>query len=234
MLAENRGGFMGLTKRRLQFLDQLMELYQHTSLPIHYETLAKALGVSKWTAYDMLKEIEKMGLVSRSYEVNDKETGRSQVVFAPTVKATELFRQERSDLVNPGDWEATASTIKQLLSGKNHMNINELLRKILDGIPSKATHIEFCGYIIGLLLAYLKKLGGKTESVIHLIVNKTPNDHTGLLVFVGTVLGTVIQTVQEELGKEITELVSEFVNMIQNLSNKEQKLLSEFVKEALA
>ncbi|ANY67750.1 DNA-binding protein [Paenibacillus sp. BIHB 4019] len=225
---------MGLTKRRLQFLNQLMELYQRTRLPIHYETLAKALGVSKWTAYDMMKEMEKTGFVSRSYEVNDKETGRSQVVFAPTVKAAELFRQERSDLVNPGDWEATANKIKQLLNSINHMSINELLRKIVDEIPSKTTNIEFCGYITGLLLAYLRKLGGKSEKLIHIVVNKTPSDQTRLLLFVGTVMGTIIQTVQEELSHEIADLVTEFVDMIHKLASNEQRMLADFVKEAFA
>lgn len=225
---------MSLTKRRLQFLGRLVELYQRTRLPIHYETLAKSLGVSKWTAYDMLKEIEKLGFVSRSYEVNTKDTGRSQVVFSPTSKATDLFLQDRTGDLNPDDWENTVAKIKGLLANLKNNSINELIRKLLDEIPKQATQVEFCGYIIGLLLAYLKKIGGKTETLIRLILSKTPSRETGIMMFVGTVLGTIIHTINEELGTEVTELVSEFVNTIEGLSKQEQGMLSELLREAWA
>ncbi|WP_405152372.1 Lrp/AsnC family transcriptional regulator [Paenibacillus sp. FSL K6-0108] len=225
---------MPLTKRRLQLLGQLVELYQRTRLPIHYETLARSLGVSKWTAYDMLKEIEKLGFVTRSYEVNSKETGRSQVVFSPTVKASELFKQNRSDSFNPADWEQTVAHIHKLLQSVKSGSVNELIRRMMNEIPSKASSIEFCGYILGLLLVYVKKLGGKTETLIRLVVSKTPGSENGTLMFVGTVLGTIIQTINDELGTEFTELVSEFLSIMNQLSNQDQRLLSNMLHEALA
>lgn len=225
---------MPLTKRRLQLLDKLVELYQRTSLPIHYETLARSLGVSKWTAYDMLKEVEKLGFVTRSYEVNSKETGRSQVVFSPTVKASELFKQNRSEAINREDWEQTVDHIRNLLKSVKTGNINDLIREMMNEIPSKASSIEFCGYILGLLLVYLKKLGGKTETLIRLVVSKTPNREDGTLMFVGTVLGTIIQTINDELGNEFTELVSEFLRIMDQLPSQEQRLLSKMLHEALA
>ncbi|WP_019912171.1 hypothetical protein [Paenibacillus sp. HW567] len=225
---------MPLTKRRLQLLGQLVELYQRTRLPIHYETLARSLGVSKWTAYDMLKEIEKLGFVTRSYEVNSKETGRSQVVFSPTVKASELFKQNRSDFFNPADWEQTVAHIHKLLQGVKSGSVNDLIRRMMNEIPSKASSIEFCGYILGLLLVYVRKLGGKTETLIRLVVSKTPASENRTLMFVGTVLGTIIQTINDELGNEFTELVSEFLRIMDQLSNQEQQLLSTMLHEALA
>ncbi|MBY6273613.1 MAG: DNA-binding protein, partial [Bacillaceae bacterium] len=39
---------MILTERRKQFLRKLVDLYQKTNVPVHYETLAKYIGVSKW------------------------------------------------------------------------------------------------------------------------------------------------------------------------------------------
>ncbi|AIQ51329.1 hypothetical protein [Paenibacillus sp. FSL R7-0331] len=225
---------MPLTKRRLQLLGQLVELYQRTSLPIHYETLARSLGVSKWTAYDMLKEIEKLGFVTRSYEVNSKETGRSQVVFSPTVKASDLFKQNRSDSINQADWEQTRVHIHNLLKSVKNGNVNDLIRNMMNEIPSKASSIEFCGYILGLLLVYVKKLGGKTETLIRLVVSKTPNSENGTLMFVGTVLGTIIQTINDELGNEFTELVSEFLRTMDQLSSQDRRLLSVMLHEALA
>ncbi|MNW04342.1 hypothetical protein D3C71_2004210 [compost metagenome] len=52
--------------------------------------------------------------------------------------------------------------------------------------------------------------------------------------FVGTVLGTIIQAINEELGTEFTELVSEFLRIMNQLSNQDQRLLSNMLHEALA
>ncbi|GIQ65060.1 hypothetical protein PACILC2_36280 [Paenibacillus cisolokensis] len=134
---------MALTKRRLQFLHKLMDLYQKTNLPIHYEALAKSIGVSKWTAYDMLKEIEKLGFISRSYEVNSKETGRSQVVFVPTSKASELFNQPRSEAFDLTDWNKTVANISKLLKDLKNTGLNEALRKMIDEIVKMNTRIHF-------------------------------------------------------------------------------------------
>lgn len=225
---------MPLTKRRLQFLNKLVELYQRTSLPIHYETLALSLGVSKWTAYDMMKEMEKQGFVSRSYEVNAKETGRSQVVFSPTDQATDLFKLSRKDSYDASDWEHTAAHIRKLLSSVKDSNVNEVIRKVMNEISSKVSNIEFCGYILGLLLVYIKKLGTKTEHLISLLVSKRLHSESGILLFVGTVLGTIIQTINDELGNELTELVSKFIDTLDRLSNNEQRMLSDLLQEALA
>lgn len=103
---------------------------------------------------------------------------------------------------------------------------------MLDEIPKVSTRINFCAYIIGLLLMYLKKLGGKTESLIHHIVHKAPSKETGMTMFVGTVLGTAIQTMNDELGLEITELVSQFLKSIEELSGEEKEMLSVFLSEA--
>jgi DNA-binding MarR family transcriptional regulator len=217
----------------LQFLKKLIDLYKKTNLPIHYETLAKSLGVSKWTAYDMLKEIEKLGLISRSYEVNAKETGRSQVVFVPTSKASDLFKQTRNDSFDLLDWNTTIGNISRLLKDLKNSSLNEALQKMLDEVSKMKTRLNFCAYIIGLLLMYVKKLGGKTESLIQQIVHKAPSKETGMTMFVGTVLGTAIETLNEDLGLEIAELVSKLLKSIADLSDKEKAMLSDFLSEAL-
>lgn len=225
---------MSLTKRRLQFLHKLTDLYRKTNLPIHYETLAKSIGVSKWTAYDMLKEIEKLGFISRSYEVNAKETGRSQVVFVPTSKALDLFDQPRSETFDPADWKKTVGNLSRLLKDLKNRSLNEALRKMIDEISKRNTRIHFCAYAIGLLMMYLKKLGGKTESLIHHSVQKAPSKETGMTMFIGTVLGTAIQTLNDDLGIEVTELVSKLLKSIADLSGEEKEKLSDFLSEAFS
>jgi hypothetical protein len=233
-MRREEGVAVALTKRRLQFLHKLMDLYQKTNLPIHYEALAKSIGVSKWTAYDMLKEIEKLGFISRSYEVNSKETGRSQVVFVPTSKASELFNQPRSEAFDLTDWNKTVANISKLLKDLKNTGLNEALRKMIDEIVKMNTRIHFCAYMIGLLLVYLKKLGGKTESLIQHIVRKAPSKESGMTMFIGTVMGTAIQTLNEDLGHEITELVSKLLKSISDLSREEKDMLADFLERSFA
>jgi DNA-binding MarR family transcriptional regulator len=222
-----------LTRRRMQFLQKLVDLYQKTNLPIHYETLAQALGVSKWTAYDMLKEIEKLGYLSRSYEVNTKETGRSQVVYVPTVKAAELFEQKRSEAFDPMEWKVTIAKITKLLARLKSTPLSDALQKMLEETSKVSTRIDFCAYIIGLLLMYLRKLEVKNEYLIHHLVSRAPNKETGMIVFVGTVLGTAIQTLNDEIGVELSELVSQYLKSIADLTEMEKELLSDFLIKAL-
>ncbi|WP_221468744.1 Lrp/AsnC family transcriptional regulator [Cohnella thailandensis] len=220
-----------LTKRRMQFLSKLVDLYRKTNLPIHYEALAKSIGVSKWTAYDMLKEIEKLGFITRSYEVNTKETGRSQVVFIPTAQATELFDQPRKDTFDPEEWERTAAKISRLLKDLKQAKPDEALRQMIDEIVKHTSRLDFCAYVIGMLLVYLKKLGGKTEAFIRHMVKTAPSNETGMTMFIGTVLGTAIQTLSEELSLEISELVTRLLKSIEDLSGEEKARLSSFLSE---
>jgi DNA-binding PadR family transcriptional regulator len=226
---------MAMSQRRLQFLNQLMGMYKKQHMPVHYEALAKEVGVSKWTAYDMLKAIEQSGYVTRSYEVNPNETGRSQVVFAPTEKAAELLGQPRSNDVDPEKWEESLQSLRELLHNRwKHANVQDLLKILMDEMPQKRSNLEFCGSILGIFIIYLKKAGGKAEEIITRLIRKTATPGTSLLMLVGTVLGTVIQTMSDEISGEIAELVGSYVKLIEDLSQNEQQLLSGFIHEALA
>jgi DNA-binding MarR family transcriptional regulator len=224
---------MLLTERRKQFLRKLIDLYQKTNVPVHYETLAKALGVSKWTAYDMLKELEKLGYLTRDYTVNPGETGRSQIVFLPTAKATSLFEQKRSEVINLEEWDKTKRKVLEFLNSLKGYSLSDAIQKVLDEIPKVKVRVTFCTYIIGLLIVYLRKLGGRTEVLIKSLVQNAPTNEMRMTMFVGTVLGTIIQTMNHEIGVEVTELVGRYLKSITDLSNFEKEMLFDFLNEAL-
>jgi len=225
---------MTLTERRKQFLQKLVDLYHKTNVPIHYEKLAKVLGVSKWTAYDMLKELEKLGYITRDYAVNPGEVGRSQIVFLPTVKALSLFEQKRSNVINPEEWYRTKTQVLRYLNGLKECSLSDTIQKVLEDIPKVQIRVAFCAYIIGLLLVYLRKLGGRTESLIKSLVQNAPTNEMRMTMFVGTALGTVIQTVNQEIGTEITDLVGRYLKSMADLSEHEKDILSGFLEEAFA
>ena len=84
-----------LTVRQKIFLIRLVEVFSKTRQPVHHIALAKVLGLSKSTTYDMLKLLESKGWVQSIYAVPDapRRRGRSKIMFLPTEwSIEEVFR----------------------------------------------------------------------------------------------------------------------------------------------
>jgi len=110
---------MKLTGRQEYFIICLLDLYRMTGGPIHYSTLAERVGVSPFTAYDMLQILKEKGFVTSSYrlEQEGKTVGRSEVVFSPTQLAYKRFA-ELDTRTNSFDWEVARIQIKKrILAG---------------------------------------------------------------------------------------------------------------------
>ncbi len=78
-----------LTPRRLQALSALRELSAEAGDAVHYSLVATRMRISVWTAYDLLLELEKLGLVIRRYaqDASHAQRGRSRILFAPAAAA---------------------------------------------------------------------------------------------------------------------------------------------------
>jgi hypothetical protein len=79
-----------LTPRRLETLDTLRRLTEEAGSAVHYSLVGARMRISAWTAYDLLLELEKLGLVVRRYvqEGGPARGGRSRILFSPSaVKA---------------------------------------------------------------------------------------------------------------------------------------------------
>ena len=83
-----------LTRRQEDIIHKMLDLYHELQGPIHYSTLADRLGVSPFTAYDMLRLLEEKGLVSSEYQLAPNKTGpgRAMRIFQPTQLAQKLFQ----------------------------------------------------------------------------------------------------------------------------------------------
>jgi len=82
----------GTTARQKEFIASLERLYRSAGGSVSYEDVAADMGVSKWTAYDILRKLYDCGLVDMKYEVRTTR-GRARVLFAPVPRA-EGNRQE--------------------------------------------------------------------------------------------------------------------------------------------
>jgi hypothetical protein len=88
--------FYALTPRRLETLDTLRRLTEEAGSAVHYSLVGARMRISAWTAYDLLLELEKLGLVVRRYAQEPAPPpgpgrpaghgGRSRILFAPAAE----------------------------------------------------------------------------------------------------------------------------------------------------
>lgn len=136
---------MKLTRRQEEFVYSLLELYGELQEPFHYSELAERLGVSRFTAYDMLRVLEEKGIVASRYQLDDERSGpgRSAVVYEPTPRA----RRALADAFGQGeggDWQAvTARLMEQVTRGE--LGDADLAREMLARTPADETPtLRYC------------------------------------------------------------------------------------------
>jgi len=223
-----------LTERRKQFLQGVLDMYQRTQLPVHYETLAKRLGVSKWTAYDVLRALEEQGLLTRDYTVNRGEPGRSQIVFVPTPAAEALFTQARSADLEDADLAGLKDEALALLAEWRTLKPAQATRRIMAAIAETDAQVKFCAYIMAVFLVHLGTLNDSAVAVVRRLVRETPGVEMPLTVFVGIVLGMAIEAMGQGVGEELIGLLGRFLKSVIDLSEREKSMLVSFLNEALA
>lgn len=74
---------LALTPRRAVTLQTLKDLVDETGDAVHYSLVAARMKISAWTAYDLLVELEKLGLAARRYVQPPGHAGRSRALFEP-------------------------------------------------------------------------------------------------------------------------------------------------------
>jgi len=67
-----------LTARKETFLSRLMDVYHEVQMSVHYSLIAHNLGLCASTAYDMLRVLEKKGMVIPKYLMPGESTAPGQ------------------------------------------------------------------------------------------------------------------------------------------------------------
>lgn len=223
-----------LTERRKQFLQSLIDLYHRTQLPVHYEALADSVGVSKWTAYDMLKQLEKQGLITRGYAVRAGEAGRSQIVFVPTEQAEAICRPPQVAEPRSADLAAIKEKVVQFVRELRDLSPAKAIQKAMSEVPKIEAGVLFCACLIGLLLTYLQTLGDGTVGLVKSMLQHAPGQETRLAMFVGMMVGTVAPTAGNGYGEQLTELAGRYLKTLGSLTEEEREMLADFLEEGLA
>ena len=106
---------MKLTRRQEEFIESLIDLNREVEGPIHYSVLAERLGVSPFTAYDMLRLLEEKGLVRSEYHLAAGKSGpgRAERLFCPVVPWADRSKELARKVGLPDADEANLKAIGQ-------------------------------------------------------------------------------------------------------------------------
>ncbi|AOQ22731.1 hypothetical protein [Neomoorella thermoacetica] len=225
-----------LTRRRRQFLDKIKKIYQETGKPVHYIAVAEALKVSKWTAYDVLLELEKEGFLERQYIVNsnEKTPGRSMVMFVPSPLAASLEGSGGNTSSFVLDWQQARARLLDALANLLPREAGQVAGELLQEMPGKTNPVITSAYTLTILLVYLKSLGERALQVVRSALDKASRPEAGLFLATGTGLGLAVNMLsQNPLAGQLAGYLNRLQEHIENLTGREHKLLLDFLHEAL-
>ncbi|MBC8249344.1 MAG: hypothetical protein H8E90_06670, partial [Anaerolineales bacterium] len=144
---------MKLTGRQKDFLSKFLDLYREVDRPLHYAVLADGVGVTKITAYDMLRLLEERGLVTSEYVLPEEGgPGRSSIVFSPTEKAVTVMAQLAGESCDMAVWDEVKERILAALREGRGTDYQSLLEEILRRIPERKSPMLYAAEMITAVL----------------------------------------------------------------------------------
>lgn len=229
-----------LTPRQRTFLDKLLELYREHKSPIHYSTVAARLGVNRFSAYDMLKVLEKKGLASSSYALTTGHSGpgRSLVVFAPTPQAASLLYPDLEFLRPDQDWHGLRERVLSKLGQAGEANPRDVLEDLLARIPDSKAPLAFCTQMIGILLLNMRRATARAEEInpFRALATLRSNDVAGLEALAGLSVGATLSADDEassSLTLRLMDLAHSYQVNLGRLGEEARVALALFLEEAL-
>ncbi len=242
---------MNITKRQREFLENLIDLYQEKSSPIHYSEVARKMRVSKWTAYDILQLLHKNGLVEVEYLIPESDNynwgklGRSTITFFPTKKGYAISNLPSRTLpAKVAELNKLKSEIIQKFDElKEKFSLKDLLKETLQ----TKSPLIFCACLLLILILLIKKI---TEGIaeIKLLSQIIPANATdtyielALVVFLGMCFGVLTKYINKipdyitgsnNSLDEYVEYIQTYNQYISQMDEKEQKSLLDFLKDTL-
>jgi DNA-binding Lrp family transcriptional regulator len=108
---------MALTPRQKVLLAEFIDFFNEEQKPISYKDIAKRLGISNSTAYEMLRKFEHSGGVIAVYEpsTDEKKRGRARVLFKPGRPPLDTLRQLGNKEATEANWVEIKNELLTLL-----------------------------------------------------------------------------------------------------------------------
>ncbi len=216
---------MKLTHRQRDFLEKFRELYRKVGAPLHYTEVAQHLGVGKITAYEMLRTLERKGVVSSRYRKQvSGEPGRSQVVFCP---------KESSESTS-GVLEAEKKRVLALLRETDEKTRSQALDAYLARLQTLNDPVSFLASAIGALLINLPSLESEARDRIEEVIKASLQKDSWVHVVAGiavVLLGA--QAIEHGTAVQLVNILGKYYEHFAALPSDKKAELAEFVKEVI-
>ena len=233
---------MKITRRQEEFISKLHDLNRELDGPIHYSLLAERLGVSPFTAYDMLCLLEEKGLVTSEYLLpSDKcGPGRAERVFYMT-QATQERR--KSVLRSAGGENLDHEELRQLMLRKLHEGqapYQEVFEKMLARIPADwGGHGRYCLEVMTILALRLQKcsrMGTVLEYLPDLLSGEGAAVQAGLCTLVPFAAGVLAQECSPDPGwmAELMGYIRQFTQIVVEMDPDECRQLGQTLAAVFA
>lgn len=231
---------MHLTRRQDTFIHRLLDLYRELNEPIHYSVLAERVGVSPFTAYDMLRLLEEKGLVISEYRVDSDKpvVGRSEVVFRPTEHARQVF-VELAGEAEKGNWEEVKAQILENIRGGGLHDLalaEEMLARVPPDVPDI---LRYCIEVMTIVILRLSKGAGRrvvAEHLLQIMEWKGTVTRSGLLLLGGFVLGLLANEVKSDVewNQLFLKHIQRYQSLVMDMEPHLCHRLSDSMKNVLA
>lgn len=225
-----------LTRRQKKFLNQFLDIYQENKTPIHYSELAKRLNIGNITSYEMLRLLEKQGLIEVEYHLpaENRGPGRAEVLFRPTQAAIRLFKQLSGVSKDDESWELTKQRILKQLYKKEAGGYESLLNDLLIRIPEQRSPLLFMTEMITAIILTLGSIQKTTEGkglVDRLSRIGFPGE-IGLIALAGiSVVLSVVEDVNLKLASFLLEQSDKYQELLTQLNAEKRKQLTDFARD---
>ncbi len=152
-----------LTHRQREFLEKVVEIYKETGESVEYEQVAGEMGVSKWTAYDILQELYKKGFLKVEYKVHEGP-GRSKIHFIPKTATVEMTSEENKkstiDLIS--EW------IKERFTKYEKMGISRAISVVSRKVEKEKNPLAIVLYTVVLFIMFAKAFKIDISKIVNL------------------------------------------------------------------
>jgi DNA-binding MarR family transcriptional regulator len=231
---------MKLTRRQESFIRKLLDLYHEAEGPIHYSDLAEHIGVSKITAYDMLRTLEKKGYITSHYQLEDEKTGpgRSKVVFSPSELAHSMLTQMAGPLED-ADWEKVKERVIAHLS-PGVVPDAELRRELFDRILEEENeNIRYCLEVMTILAFRMKETEQYhffMETLPQILPGYEASNRSSLIMIGGFTLGLLAdESAKDQVwGQELIDHVKQVQRLVVEMDDESCLHLAVSLKEVFS
>ncbi len=230
---------MKLTRRQEEFIHNLLDLYRELQGPIHYSTLAERLGVSPFTAYDMLRLLEEKGMVTSEYQLAAKKSGpgRTERVFLPTARAHAKARHIEAE-VGGNNWEGFKQRVLEKIR-TGEIADRDLAEEMLARIPPEGPYaLRYCVEIMTVIALRLRQPGGRqllNEYLGELLSGADAASRSNLSLLGGLAFGIFAEEYAEDSDwvRELFDHLRQYQATINGMDDRLRRQLVENIRDVL-